>query len=181
MENVLPFKPDVPIVTRQKFIEDVLAVGHADGSVMNLPTVLDAARSTAWREVNRIADSCCEHCWNATEQENFPIIDTVDPAARADLADAAALVVACDRLLADPAPTEDRAMMPATTLSTDEVIAALREAITAAGSQRTYAASIGISQPYLGDVLAGRRAAGDKILAALGLRRITVIAAVEDC
>lgn len=70
--------------------------------------------------------------------------------------------------------------LPATTVSPDEVLSALRQAVAAAGSQRTYASSIGISQPYLGDVLAGRRAAGDKILSALGLRRITVIASVED-
>ena len=70
--------------------------------------------------------------------------------------------------------------LPNTTLSTDEVLSALRQAVAAAGSQRTYATSIGISQAYLGDVLAGRRAAGDRILAALGLKRISVIANVED-
>jgi len=72
-------------------------------------------------------------------------------------------------------------MLPATTISNDEVLAALRQAVDRAGSQRTYASSIGISQPYLGDVLAGRRAAGDKILGALGLRRVVLIAAKEDC
>ena len=71
-------------------------------------------------------------------------------------------------------------MMPATTLTTAEVLAALREAVDAAGSQRTYASSIGVSQAYLGDVLHGRRAAGDRVLAALGMRRITIIAHMED-
>ena len=71
-------------------------------------------------------------------------------------------------------------MMPATTRTTAEVLAALREAVDAAGSQRTYASSIGVSQAYLGDVLHGRRAAGDRVLAALGMRRITIIAHMED-
>jgi len=71
-------------------------------------------------------------------------------------------------------------MMPATTLSTDEVLAALREAVDAAGSQRTYAKGIGVSQAYLGDVLHGRRHPGERVLSALGLRRITIIAHVED-
>lgn len=101
MENVLAFKPGPPAITRQDYIEAVLALGRTDGLAMNLPAVLDAARSSAWREVNRIAADCCEHCWNAAEQENYPIVSTVDPCVRPDLVDAAALVVACDRLLAD--------------------------------------------------------------------------------
>jgi DNA-binding transcriptional regulator YdaS (Cro superfamily) len=70
--------------------------------------------------------------------------------------------------------------LPNTTISPGEVLLALREAIAATGSQRTYASSIGVSQAYLGDVLHGRRAAGDKILAAIGLRRITLVVAQED-
>lgn len=70
--------------------------------------------------------------------------------------------------------------LPATAISTVEVLAALREAVDQAGSQRTYAQGIGVSQAYLGDVLHGRRAVGDKILAALGMTRITLIVAAED-
>lgn len=70
--------------------------------------------------------------------------------------------------------------IPAATLTNAEVLAALREAVSAAGSQRTYASQIGVSQAYLGDVLHGRRAAGERVLSALGLKRITVIAHVED-
>ena len=70
--------------------------------------------------------------------------------------------------------------LPATTLSNSEVLAALREAVTTAGSQRTYASRIGVSQAYLADVLHGRRHPGERVLSALGLRRITVIAAQED-
>lgn len=104
MADIIDFKPNVAIVTRQTFIESVLSLGRDDGLAMNLPAVLDAARATAWREVNRIAESCCRLGWDTGEQENFPIIDTVDPSVRQDLVDAAALVVACDRLLADLAP-----------------------------------------------------------------------------
>ncbi len=72
-------------------------------------------------------------------------------------------------------------MMPATTLSSAEVAQALREAIASSGvSQRTYAARIGVSQGYLTDVLSGKRSASERVLSALGLRRIVVIAAVED-
>lgn len=70
--------------------------------------------------------------------------------------------------------------LPNTSISNDEVLAALRQAVDQAGSQRTYATSIGISQAYLADVLQGRRSAGDKILGAMGLRKITLIAAAED-
>ncbi len=68
--------------------------------------------------------------------------------------------------------------MPATTLS--EVLDALRQAVSAAGSQRTYASQIGVSQAYLGDVLHGRRHPGERVLSALGLKRIVIIAAKED-
>jgi hypothetical protein len=71
-------------------------------------------------------------------------------------------------------------MLPATAISNEEVLAALRQAVSDAGSQRTYATTIGVSQSYLGDVLARRRAAGEKILGALGLRRVVLIAAAED-
>lgn len=70
--------------------------------------------------------------------------------------------------------------LPATTLSTAEVLDALREAVNASGSQRTYAARIGVSQAYLGDVLHGRRSPGERVLSALGLRRLVIIAALED-
>lgn len=71
-------------------------------------------------------------------------------------------------------------MMPSTTLSTDEVLSALREAVETAGSQRAYATKLGVSQAYLADVLHGRRSPGQRVLSALGLKRITVIAAKEE-
>lgn len=73
-------------------------------------------------------------------------------------------------------------MMPATTLSPSEVAEALREAIAESGlSQRAYARRLGVSQPYINDVLLGHRSASERVLSALGLRRIVVIAAKEDC
>ena len=71
--------------------------------------------------------------------------------------------------------------MPANTISGAEVIDALRAAIAASGvSQRTYAQRIGVSQSYISDVLAGKRSASERVLSALGLRRIVVIAHAED-
>lgn len=104
MGDIVTFKSGPPAITRQTYIEAVLSLGRSDGLVMNLPAILDAARASAWREVNRIAETCCNLAWDPAEQESFPIISTVDPAVRQDLVDAAALVVACDRMLADLAP-----------------------------------------------------------------------------
>jgi hypothetical protein len=70
--------------------------------------------------------------------------------------------------------------LPATTLSGAEVIHALRQAIASAGTASAFAAQAGLSAQYVADVLAGRRQPADRLLAALGLRRITVIAAEED-
>ena len=66
-------------------------------------------------------------------------------------------------------------LLPETAVSNETALEALRDAVTAAGSQRAAAARIGVSQAYLGDVLAGRRALGSRILGALGLRRVVLI------
>ena len=76
MGDVVAFKP--PTTSRQAFIESVIALGADDGARMNLPAVLDAARASAWREVNRIASECCSHGWDPVEREEFPLLDTVD-------------------------------------------------------------------------------------------------------
>lgn len=91
-------------ISRQQFIESVIALGAEDGARMNLPCILDAARASAWREVNRIAGECCDHGWCPVERTEFPLLDTVDSSVRPDLVDACALVAACDRLLADFMP-----------------------------------------------------------------------------
>lgn len=65
--------------------------------------------------------------------------------------------------------------LPETALTNQAALEALRDAVAEAGSQRAAAARIGVSQAYLGDVLAGRRALGSRILSAIGLRRVVLI------
>ena len=57
-------------------------------------------------------------------------------------------------------------------MNEQDVIARLREAIAAAGSQRAYAQAHNISEQYLSDVVRGRREPGQKILDALGIERV---------
>lgn len=71
-------------------------------------------------------------------------------------------------------------MLPAISLSTAEVLDALAAAVDAAGSQRAFTRNIGLSQAYVADVLAENRQPGERVLEALGLKRIVIIAAVED-
>ncbi|MBX9910838.1 MAG: hypothetical protein K2Z25_19300 [Beijerinckiaceae bacterium] len=65
--------------------------------------------------------------------------------------------------------------MPETALTLEETLAALRDAIAAAGSARAWATGHGISAQYVADVLAGRRQPSDRILGPLGLCRVTLI------
>ncbi|MCK8788228.1 helix-turn-helix transcriptional regulator, partial [Roseomonas sp. NAR14] len=53
-----------------------------------------------------------------------------------------------------------------------DVAGRLRSAVRAAGSQKAFAAQVGISQQYLCDVLAARREPGPTLLAAVGVRRV---------
>lgn len=50
----------------------------------------------------------------------------------------------------------------------------LMTAVTKAGSQKAYAAKIGVSGSYLSDVLKARRAPGMQIMRDLGYRRAVV-------
>jgi DNA-binding transcriptional regulator YdaS (Cro superfamily) len=50
----------------------------------------------------------------------------------------------------------------------------LTQMVETLGSQKNVAQLLGISQPYLGDVLLGRRGIGVKLAKALGYERITV-------
>jgi DNA-binding transcriptional regulator YdaS (Cro superfamily) len=52
-----------------------------------------------------------------------------------------------------------------------DIIQIIRERI-GKGSQRDFAQLLGVSPSYLSDVLKGRRDAGPKVLAALGLKRV---------
>ena len=50
-----------------------------------------------------------------------------------------------------------------------QVLARIEAAVNAAGTAKTLALAWGVSQPYLSDVRAGKRAPGPKILRHLGL------------
>jgi DNA-binding transcriptional regulator YdaS (Cro superfamily) len=56
-------------------------------------------------------------------------------------------------------------------LTEQEVMNRLRTAITAAGGQRQFAQTHGITPAYVNDVVHGRRALADRILAAIGVER----------
>lgn len=57
-------------------------------------------------------------------------------------------------------------------ISHGDVIDMLRRASKAAGSEREYARLIGVSSPYLSQVINGRRLPGPAVLRHLGLRRV---------
>ena len=64
-------------------------------------------------------------------------------------------------------------------MTTDEVRELLLEMCEEAGSQQAWAKAHRISPQYVTDVLKERRAPGDKILSALGLRRAVTYERVE--
>lgn len=59
-------------------------------------------------------------------------------------------------------------------MTQDAVIAHVRDQIRRHGSQRAYAAHVGISQQYLCDVLNGRRDISAELAALLGFERLVV-------
>lgn len=59
-----------------------------------------------------------------------------------------------------------------------DVVAQLRDAVHLAGGQKQYAKAAGISPQFLCDVLNGRADMTDRVLAPLGLRRVTVFVRV---
>lgn len=59
-----------------------------------------------------------------------------------------------------------------TELTRDDLRHRLSQAIRDAGSQRAFAERAGVRQSYLSDILHGRRDMGERVLAALDLRRI---------
>ena len=61
-------------------------------------------------------------------------------------------------------------------LTPAEVIAKLEARIALSGQdQKSFAAARGISPSYLNDILAGHRRPPDRILAYLGLERVTIV------
>lgn len=57
-------------------------------------------------------------------------------------------------------------------LTPDDARARLSAVVRELGSQRALARRAGVSEPYLCDVLRGRRSAGDRLLAAIDLIRV---------
>lgn len=59
-----------------------------------------------------------------------------------------------------------------TDLTRDDVRVRLSQAIRDAGSQRAFAERAGVRQSHLSDILHGRRDMGERVLAALDLRKV---------
>ncbi|NKE43399.1 helix-turn-helix domain-containing protein [Roseomonas frigidaquae] len=64
-------------------------------------------------------------------------------------------------------------------LRTAQVYALLQDACTAAGGQKAWAEAHGLSAQHVNDVLATRREISDRVLAAIGLRRVVRYAQVS--
>jgi hypothetical protein len=65
-------------------------------------------------------------------------------------------------------------------LTQDEFLSLIRDDVETEGSQKALAARLEVSETYLSDVLRGRRAAGNKILARYNLRAVTSYHPVEE-
>lgn len=65
-------------------------------------------------------------------------------------------------------------------MSHPQFLGALRDAIAAMGSQKAAALAWGISQPYLSDILKGKRLPGPKLVGALGYQRQTIYVATTQ-
>lgn len=59
-------------------------------------------------------------------------------------------------------------------MNKEELMALLREKIAEAGDQRKLAAQLGVSQPHLSEILNGHKEPAEKLLTALGLRRVVM-------
>ena len=65
-------------------------------------------------------------------------------------------------------------------LTYDDLIALLRRRIKEHGQQKLFAAAHGMSAQYVTDVLRGRREPGEKMLGALGLRKVVTYEEVKE-
>lgn len=71
-------------------------------------------------------------------------------------------------------PPEDAAWM-----TPDGLREMIRSLVTYEGGQRPLAKRLGVSEPYLSDVLHKRREPGGKMLKALGCRRVVIYEVIE--
>lgn len=58
------------------------------------------------------------------------------------------------------------------TLTYDEMLKRLEDAAKEAGSQRALARKLGVKEPYLSDVMNGRRDIGQRLARAMGYERV---------
>lgn len=65
-------------------------------------------------------------------------------------------------------------------MTKDELIEHLRKLVKEEGSQRNLAKRLGVSAPFIGDVLLGKREPAAKMLKALGLRRVITFERLEE-
>jgi transcriptional regulator with XRE-family HTH domain len=65
-------------------------------------------------------------------------------------------------------------------MTKDELIEHLRKLAKEEGSQRNLAKRLGVSAPFIGDVLLGKREPAPKMLKALGLRRVVTFERLEE-
>lgn len=65
-------------------------------------------------------------------------------------------------------------------MTKDELIEHLRKLVKEEGSQRNLAKRLGVSAPFIGDVLLGKREPAPKMLKALGLRRVVTFERLEE-
>ena len=61
-----------------------------------------------------------------------------------------------------------------------DAISELRKRLDKAGTQTALAKELGISKPYLSDILRGRRDPGPKVLEQIGIRRIVMFEPIGD-
>lgn len=60
------------------------------------------------------------------------------------------------------------------TIDLADIYALMRKAIADAGGQSAWAARVGVSPQYVSDVVNGRRDPAARMLAAVGVKRVTV-------
>lgn len=90
----------IKTLTRQEWVENILAMGRPAAAVMPHLEVVKGARESIWREIHRIAAEAPE-AWEPSEGEWIGDVTQIyDPAILADLSGLAAIAVSLDRHIA---------------------------------------------------------------------------------
>ena len=102
MADIVTFRRAYPVQTRAEYIESMLALGRPAGLPMGLREVLAAARIVAWREATNIAEGVTgTWAYEPTERDMLPVISDIEPCILDEMAESPAVVVACDRMIAE--------------------------------------------------------------------------------